>query len=72
MIGGISSSISSLYAPPTSPTTAGNGVGGIDSDGDRDGGTESRESASTQASESSKSLSLPSDPNRGRLVNIAA
>jgi hypothetical protein len=42
-----------------------------DSDGDRDNDT--RESASAQAAESRSSTpSLPTDPNRGRKLNITA
>ncbi|PWC81861.1 hypothetical protein TSH100_25600 [Azospirillum sp. TSH100] len=44
---------------------------GLDSDGDRDNDT--RESAAAQAAEQrSAAPSLPTDPNRGRTLNITA
>ena len=58
------SPLQSRPATPPAPT-------GIDSDGDRDNDT--RESAAAQAAESRGSApSLPTDPNRGRTLNITA
>ncbi|WP_376958284.1 hypothetical protein ABNQ39_00580 [Azospirillum sp. A26] len=59
---------SPLQSRPSATATA---TAGIDSDGDRD--NDSRESPAAQAAEQrSTTPSLPTDPNRGRTLNITA
>jgi len=53
------------------PSTMATATAGLDSDGDRD--NDARESASAQAAEQRSAVpSLPSDPSRGRTLNITA
>ncbi|PWC33419.1 hypothetical protein [Azospirillum sp. TSO35-2] len=57
--------LQTLASPQSRPTA------GVDRDGDND--NDATESAAMQARESSApSLSLPTDPNRGRTLNISA
>lgn len=66
MIGGVSSSTPS-YSPQQLQAAAPQ-VAKVDSDGDND----ATESASVKAKESGGAPSLPTDPNRGRNLNISA
>jgi hypothetical protein len=68
MIGGVSSSTPS-YSPQQLQAAAPRAAG-LDSDGDKD--NDATESASVKASESGGALPLPTDPNRGRTLNISA
>jgi hypothetical protein len=68
MIGGVSSSTPS-YSPQQLQAAAPKAAG-LDSDGDHD--NDATESASVKATESGGAPSLPTDPNRGRNLNISA
>lgn len=68
MIGGVSSSTPS-YSPQQLQAAAPQAAK-VDSDGDND--NDATESASVKAKESGGAPSLPTDPNRGRNLNISA
>lgn len=67
MIGGVSSSTPS-YSPQQLQAAAPRAAG-VDTDGDND--NDATESASVKAKESGGASSLPTDPNRGRNLNIS-